>query len=50
MQKIIDLLNVISGYKTYMAGLICVSYGIFTKDMTLIMLGFTAMGIRNAIK
>jgi hypothetical protein len=50
MEKITNLINAISGYKTYLAGVIAVGIGIWQNDINLIMTGLVAMGLRNAIK
>lgn len=43
-------LAIISGNKTYIAGIISILLGVYTSNSELIMLGLVGMGLRNAIK
>jgi hypothetical protein len=50
MEQITKLLEVVSGYKTFLAGAIAIGLGIYQNNTELIMLGLVAMGLRSAIK
>ena len=43
------LLTFLEGKKTYIAGIISVALGIWLKNMELIMIGLTGMGLRAGI-
>lgn len=40
----------LKGYKTYIAGILCVGLGVYYNNMEMIMLGLISMGLRSAIK
>jgi len=40
----------LKGYKTYIAGIVCVGLGVYYNNMEMIMLGLVSMGLRSAIK
>jgi len=45
-----NIIKYIDGNKTYLAGLIAVGLGIYTKNMEFIMLGLIGMGLRHGIE
>jgi hypothetical protein len=45
----IKLWNFLSGKKTYVVGILAVAYGIIYKDPNAVIIGLTAMGLRNGL-
>ena len=45
----IKLWNWLSGKKTYFLGLLAIVYGIVYKDPNAVIIGLTAMGLRNGL-
>jgi len=43
------MINFLNGYKTYIVGALSILLGIVNGDMTLIMVGLTAFGLRSGI-
>lgn len=45
-----NIIESTEGYKTYIAGIVCVGLGVYYNNMEMIMLGLISMGLRSAIK
>jgi len=49
METLKKINDALSGWKTYAAGVLAVGVGVYLKSFELIIIGFIAMGLRDAI-